>query len=277
MNVNFRKMDGAGNDFVIFDIRGNAQWLPLIVSNVATVAARRHPVTKGCDQVIVIDGADAGADVRMRIFNPDGEEVGACGNATRCVGWLVMQQSRASQLRVQVSDRILLCENAGEIQVRVDMGTPSFAAKDLHLADESTDTLSLPIAEGGFSEPAGVSMGNPHMVFFVPRLADVNLPEIGPKLEAHPLYTQRANISFVEVVSPSELKVAVWERGAGITQACGTAACAVGIAAARRGLAGRDVRIHMPGGELRVEWREQNGHVYMTGPVCDHGGGVVSL
>ena len=131
MNVKFRKMDGAGNDFVIFDIRGNAQWLPLIAGHVSDVADRRNTETKGCDQVVVIGEPDAGADadVRMRIFNPDGEEVGACGNAARCVGWLVMQQNGALQARVQVSDRILLCKNAGEMQVRVDMGMPSFSAR----------------------------------------------------------------------------------------------------------------------------------------------------
>lgn len=276
MNVSFRKMDGAGNDFVVIDLRGQPLSASALAPHVAALANRANAATGGCDQVIVIAPSQK-ADVRMHIFNPDGEEVGACGNATRCVGWLVMQQQKHNDTRIEVSDRVLECRAAGDKQVRVDMGAPSFASADLHLLDANADTLSLPISEAGFANPVGVSMGNPHMVFFVPDVASVDVTKNGAKLEVHPLYTQKANVSFAQIMSPSEIKVAVWERGAGITQACGTAACAVAVAAVRRGLCERDVMIHMPGGDLRVEWDAASGHVFMTGPVRDHGEGVVAL
>ncbi len=258
--VNFIKMHGLGNDFVVFDGRANP--LELSADQTRAIADRRTGV--GCDQLIQLEPAtDTGADVFMRIRNADGGEVDACGNATRCIGAMVMEETGQDQAVIQTNAGLLATSRTGDNLVTVDMGPARLDWQDIPLAGE-TDTLHLAMTEGDLADPVAVSMGNPHAVFFVADANAVALSEVGPKLEFHPLYPERTNVEVVEVRSENELRVRVWERGAGITMACGTGACAALVAANRRGLSGRKASVELDGGVLEIEWLE-NGHVLMTG------------
>jgi diaminopimelate epimerase len=202
----------------------------------------------------------------MRIRNPDGSEAGACGNATRCIASLIAEE--------QGRDRVVVRTIAGDLAVerlpgglwRADMGPARLGWRDVPLARE-TDTLHLPLALGPVSDPAACSIGNPHATFFVPDLGAIPVAEIGPKLERDALFPDRANIGFAQILSPDRIRLVMWERGAGMTLACGSGACAAIVNAARRGLTGRRATVDLPGGALAMEWRE-DGHVLMTGPVA---------
>jgi len=258
----FRKMHGLGNDFVVLDARGAA--LPITPRRAAAIADRRLGV--GCDQVIILEPVAEGADVFMRIRNPDGSEAGACGNATRCVAALVAEALGR--------DRVVVRTIAGDLPVDrrpgdlwcADMGPARLDWRDVPLA-WAMDTLHVPLGQDGVADPAACSMGNPHATFFVPDLDRVPVTTLGPGFEQDPIFPDRANIGFVQVMSPDHLRLVVWERGAGLTLACGSGACAAMVNAHRRGLTGRAARISMPGGDLFMEWR-QDGHVLMTGPVA---------
>ena len=286
--VPFRKMHGLGNDFVVLDARGTSvldargtsvldargRDLAITPARAAAIADRRFGV--GCDQLIVMEPGRDGADVFMRIRNPDGSEAGACGNATRCVASLVAAETGRA--------RVVIRTIAGDLPVealpgglwRADMGPARLGWQDVPLA-RAMDTLHLPIARDGVADPAACSMGNPHATFFVPDLDAVPVAAIGPALEHDPLFPDRANIGFVQVLNPEHLRLAMWERGAGMTLACGSGACAAAVNAARRGLTGRRVRVSLPGGDLEMEWREADGHVLMTGPVATAFTGVLDL
>lgn len=269
----FRKMHGLGNDFVVLDARRAD--LPITPARAAAIADRRFGV--GCDQFIVMEPPGDGADVFMRIRNPDGSEAGACGNATRCIASLVAAETGR--------DRVVVRTIAGDLPVealpgglfRADMGPARLGWRDVPLAREM-DTLHLPIARGDLlADPAACSMGNPHATFFVQDLDAISVAGIGPGLEHDPLFPERANIGFVQVLSPEHIRLAMWERGAGITLACGSGACAAVVNAARRGLTGRRVRVTLAGGDLGIEWREADGHVLMTGPVATAFTGTLDL
>ena len=261
--VPFRKMHGLGNDFVVLDARGGP--LPMTPARAATIADRHRGV--GCDQVIVMEPAPPGADVFMRILNPDGSEAGACGNATRCVAALVAEERGADRVVVRTISGDLPVERRPGGLWRADMGPPRLRWDDIPLAHKA-DTLHLPLALGPVADAAACSMGNPHATFFVPDLDALDIASLGPALERHPLFPERANIGFAEVIAPDRMRLVIWERGAGMTLACGSGACAAMVNAARRGLTGRRARITMPGGDLEMEWREDDGHVLMTGPVA---------
>ncbi|WP_456305742.1 diaminopimelate epimerase [Falsiroseomonas oryziterrae] len=262
MMVAFRKMHGLGNDFVVLDAR--ARDLPVTPALAAAVSDRHVGV--GCDQFIVMEPPPPGADVFMRIRNPDGSEAGACGNATRCIASLVADELGR--------DRVVVRTIAGDLPVerlpgdlwRADMGPARLGWRDVPLAREM-DTLHLPISLGPVADPAACSMGNPHATFFVQDLDAIPVAEIGPLLERHALFPDRANIGFAQVLSPERIRLVMWERGAGITLACGSGACATIVNAARRGLTGRRATVELPGGPLEMEWRD-DGHVLMTGPVA---------
>ncbi len=270
--VPFRKMHGLGNDFVVLDAR--AQTLPITPARAAAIADRRFGV--GCDQFIVLEPPPAGADVFMRIRNPDGSEAGACGNATRCIASLVADERGA--------DRVVVRTIAGDLPVerlpgglwRADMGPARLRWEDVPLAHDA-DTLHVPLALGPVADPAACSMGNPHATFFVDDLDALDIPTLGPALERHAIFPDRANIGFAQVLSPEHIRLIMWERGAGMTLACGSGACATIVNAARRGLTGRRARITMPGGDLVLEWRETDGHVLMTGPVATAFTGAIDL
>lgn len=258
----FLKMHGLGNDFAVFDARETA--LALDPATARAIADRRHGV--GCDQVIVIAPATNGADAAMRIFNSDGGEVESCGNAARCVAQLLMAETGGDIIRLETVGGPLVCSEGADGLVTVDMGAPRFDWKDVPLSSQ-VDTNLFNLAVDGVSvEASAVSVGNPHCVIFVGDAENAPVAEVGPLIEHHPLFPQRANVEFATVVSRKRIRMRVWERGAGITQACGTGACATAVAAARRGLTDRVVDIELDGGVLRIEWRESDGHILMTGP-----------
>jgi len=263
MTIPFLKMHGLGNDFVVIDARSSK--LSLTEAQVRAIADRRTGV--GFDQLIVIEPPKTpGATAFMQIRNPDGSEAGACGNATRCVAHLLMEESGASAAVVETISGLLPSRAEPGGLVTVDMGPARLDWREIPLAGPA-DTLLLDVAEGSWSGPVAVSMGNPHAVFFVDDVAAVPLERIGPILEHHPAFPERANIEFAQVLSPTRIRMRVWERSAGITRACGSGACAVQVAAVRRGLVGRRAEVVLDGGSLTVEWC-QDGHVLMTGPVA---------
>lgn len=264
--LSFIKMHGLGNDFAVFDARETPA--SLTSSAVRRIADRHLGV--GCDQVIVIEpSGDDLADAAMRVFNADGSEVAACGNAARCVGQLVMEGLGADHMVLATQAGLLDIEAAKGGLISVDMGPARLDWRDIPLR-EAVDTAHLGISHPGFSPVAhsdgcAVSMGNPHLVFFLEDISSVNLENVGPKLEHHEMFPQRTNVEFVQVLSPSSLRMRVWERGAGVTLACGTGACASVVAAARLGLADRKCDVELDGGTLHVEWMNDD-HVMMTGP-----------
>ncbi len=265
----FWKMHGLGNDFVILDARE----VPLALDGPAVRALADRRTGIGCDQLIILRPS-AQADLFMEIRNADGGEVSACGNASRCVGRLLMDEAGRDAGRIETRAGVLEVARAGE-QVRVDMGRPGLDWRDIPLA-AAADTRELDIAEDGLARPAAVSMGNPHMIFFVDDGASVDLVRLGPRLARHPLFPEGANVSVARVPDAGTIRLAVWERGAGPTRACGTAACAALVAAHRRGLTGRAADVMLPGGRLQVEWAADD-HLFMTGPVAVSFTGTVDL
>lgn len=262
----FRKMNGLGNDFVVLDSR--ARVLALAPEIVRVIADRKEGI--GCDQLIALEPSDK-ADVFMRIWNADGGEVEACGNAARCVAVVIATEQGRSQVSIETEDQVLGAAVGGDGNVTIDMGVPRLAWDEIPLAEPFHDTSRIELQAGPIDapvlhSPGAVNVGNPHALFFVEDTEAIDLAGIGPMLECHPLFPERANISLVQVMSPDHLKVRTWERGAGLTRACGTAACASAVAAVRRDLAGRKVTVSLPGGDLVIEWREADGHVLMTGP-----------
>jgi diaminopimelate epimerase len=264
--THFRKMNGLGNDFVVLDARPHA--LPLSPDTVRAIADRKEGI--GCDQLIALEPSRK-ADVFMRIWNADGGEVGACGNAARCVAALVAGERNAGEVSIETESGVVAAVVNGDGTVSVDMGAPRFAWDEIPLAEPFHDTRRIelqigPIDAPVLHSPSAVNVGNPHCLFFVDDVGAYDLARFGPMLEHHPLFPERANISLVQVLSPEAIKVRTWERGAGLTRACGTAACAAAVAASRRNLTGRNVRVSLPGGDLMIDWRESDGHIVMTGP-----------
>ncbi|TXL82065.1 diaminopimelate epimerase [Vineibacter terrae] len=273
--VPFRKMHGLGNDFVVLDARTRP--LDLTPARRRAIADRRTGV--GCDQLIVLEPpTERTADVFMRIYNPDGGEAGACGNATRCVAHVLMGERHSDAVVVQTVSGLLDSEKAGTGAnglpiVSVDMGAARLDWRDIPVS-EACDTLHLPLALGPVADPVGTSMGNPHATFFVDDLAAVPVSTLGPQLETHKLFPERANIGFAQITGENRIRLKVWERGAGLTLACGSGACAALVAAARRGLAGRKADVIVDGGTLTIEW-QRDGHVMMTGDVAQSFAGTL--
>ncbi len=264
----FLKMHGLGNDFVVLDARAHA--FELTPARIRAIADRRTGV--GCDQLVVIMPPKGQvSDATMLIYNADGSEVAACGNASRCVAWLLIQESGRDTVVIETKAGLLDAESRGDHLVAVDMGQPRLDWRDIPLA-EPGDTLHLGVAVGPLADPVGVNMGNPHAVFFVDDAEAVDLATFGPVLEHYALFPERANIEVAQVLTPLDaalgrIRMRVWERGTGITMACGTGACATLVAAARRGLSPRKAEIILDGGTLTIEWLPDD-HVLMTGPVA---------
>lgn len=266
-DTTFIKMNGLGNDFAIFDSR--EQPLSLSAEQAAFVANREDGV--GCDQVIVLEPSSK-ADVFMRILNADGSEVDACGNATRCVGRIVAGELNRAGVTIETNAGVLVAQIIGQDQVTVDMGVPKFDWQDIPLMEEFRDTRMIelqigPIDDPVLHSPSVVNVGNPHCIFWVKDIEAHDLAKFGPMLENHPMFPERANISLAQVTSKNSLILQVWERGAGLTEACGTAACAAAVTAARKKLTGRNVAVSLPGGDLQIHWREADDHILMTGPI----------
>jgi len=272
--VSYLKMNGLGNDFVVIDGRKRA--LAFTEDNVRWIADREVGV--GCDQLIIMETPkDEEADIFMRIYNAEGGQVDACGNATRCVGHLMAQELGRSDVVIQTNAGLLRSTQNGE-QVTVDMGVPKLQWQLIPLAEEFEDTTGIelqigPIDEPVLHTPSVVNVGNPHAIFWVDDLDKHDLGLAGPLLENHPIFPERANISLAQVISEDHIKVKVWERGAGLTKACGTAACAVGVAAVRKGFAQGKIDVELPGGFLQIEWRQSDKHILMTGPYETEGEG----
>jgi diaminopimelate epimerase len=263
----FLKMNGLGNDFVVVEAR-SAPFAPG-TAEARAIADRASGV--GCDQIIAIAPSPT-SEAFVRFWNADGEEVGACGNGTRCVAWLLMEASGRDEAVFETPAGTLRGRRAGDRVVSVDMGEPGLDWRDIPLA-EAMDTRGIELQVGPIDDPVlhtpgCVSMGNPHVVFFVPDVDAAPVREVGPMIEHHRLFPERANVGFAQVVGRDRIRLRVWERGVGETRACGTGACAALVAAHRRGFVDRRATMECPGGELVIEWREADGHVLMTGPVA---------
>jgi len=263
-------MNGCGNEFAIFDARQHGGSLSLSATQIKAIS---DPKTgAGCDQLLAIEAPEAnGSDIFLRIWNSEGSEVGACGNGTRCVAWLMMEELDLPKLFIDTQGGVLTATRVGEHQICVDMGKPRLHWEEIPL-EERMDTRGIdlqigPVDAPVLALPGAVNMGNPHAVFFVDDVNEMAVETLGPMLEFHPLFPEQANIGFAEIRSRSEIRLRVWERGAGLTQACGSGACAAVVAAHRRSLVDRKVKVIVDGGELHIEWREADDHVLMTGPV----------
>jgi len=260
----FVKMHGLGNDFVVFDARDTA--INLTQAQVKTIADRHFGV--GCDTVVVIRPGGAQADAGVIFYNADGSESESCFNATRCIARLLMDERGLARVKLSSKGGMLACSDAGQGSVMVDMGPPRLDWQQVPLARE-VDTLNFPLDVGGASLPvSALSMGNPHCVLFVPDADKAPVTQLGPKIEILPLFPNRTNVEFAQVLDRDRIRMRVWERGVGVTLACGTGACATAVAAIRRGLTGRKVELMLDGGSLTIEWREEDGHVLMTGPTA---------
>jgi diaminopimelate epimerase len=266
----FIKMHGLGNDFVVIDAR--TQPLALGEAQARAIADRKTGV--GCDQFIVIEPPKNGTtDATMRIRNADGGEVEACGNAARCVAQLLMRERGTTRTAIDTVAGVIVAEDAGNGRVAVDLGPARLDWQEIPLA-RAMDTLHLDLAMGPLRDPVAVNVGNPHAVFFVPDAEAIDLETLGPQLERHALFPARCNIEAATVQSRGRIRMRVWERGVGITRACGTGACATLVAAARRGLTDRKAEVVLDGGPLEIEWTAA-GHVRMTGPVATSFAGVL--
>ncbi|MEM9249593.1 MAG: diaminopimelate epimerase [Pseudomonadota bacterium] len=260
----FMKMHGLGNDFVVVDARNTDVAVP---PGLARALGDRHRGV-GFDQLAVVE-TDTEATARLTFFNADGSLSAACGNATRCVARHLMRESGEGRVTLRTERGLLSCEDAGSDLTRVNMGAPQLAWDEIPLA-HAMDTLALPI-EGA---PVATGMGNPHCTFFVERADAVDLPSLGAEHEVHPLYPERTNVEVVQILSRRALRLRIWERGTGITLASGSCSCAAAVAAARRGLTERQVDVHVDGGTLAIDWREDG--VWMTGPTAHVFDGVLT-
>jgi diaminopimelate epimerase len=278
-NRRFLKMNGLGNEITVLDLRGSAAR----VTREEARAIAADPRSRFDQLMALHDPQTPGTDAYLRIYNTDGSESGACGNGTRCVAWAmladpVMARPAGDALVLETRAGLLPTRRVGDAAFTVDMGPPRLRWDEIPLRDPFQDTRSIELQIGPIDAPilhtpAVVNMGNPHAVFFVDDPDAYELERIGPLLENHPIFPERANISLARVLDPAHIRLRVWERGAGLTRACGSAACAALVAAARKRLTGRRATVTLPGGDLLVEWRESDGHVLMTGPVeVEHDG-----
>jgi diaminopimelate epimerase len=268
-NRPFVKMNGLGNEIVVLDLRT----APVPVS-AAEARAIARPGAVPFDQLMALyPPKTTGTEAFVRIFNSDGSEAGACGNGMRCIAALVSKATGKKTLAFETPAGVVACEiEAKPGTVTVDMGPPRLRWDEIPLAEEFRDTRAIelqigPIDKPVLHSPSAVSMGNPHVIFWVDDVAAHDLARFGPMLENHPIFPERANISLAQVAAPDHLIVRTWERGAGLTRACGSAACAAVVAAVRTKRTGRKVRVTLPGGDLQIEWRERDNHVLMSGPV----------
>jgi diaminopimelate epimerase len=286
----FVKMNGAGNDFVVV----NALETPFAPTADQARAIADRKTGEGCDQLIALEPSNR-ADAFMRVWNADGGVVETCGNALRCVGWMLLQSTGKDEVSIdtlggptkawRVPGRVGSGDPEGSTtaaRIKVDMGAPRLDWEQIPL-DEAMDTRGIELQVGPIDAPVlhtpgAVSMGNPHVVFFMDHTPDDGFVRgTGSLIELHPRFPEGVNVGFARVLAPDRIRLRVWERGAGLTRACGTGACAALVAAARRGLTGRAATVEVDGGELRIEWDEATDHVFMTGPVEVERTGTLAL
>ena len=275
--IPFVKMNGLGNEIVVVDLRGSTKvFTPAEAASIATDRTSRF------DQLMVLHAPKTpGTQSYVRIYNTDGSEAGACGNGMRCVGWWLGQAVGQSHFKVETQAGVLDTTVRDMSSITVDMGEPRFNWQDIPTAEEFRDTRAIelqigPIDNPVLHSPSVVNVGNPHAIFWVDDVEAYDLGRLGPMLENHPIFPERANISLAHVTSRSAIKLRTWERGAGLTRACGSAACAAAVSAARKKLTDRTVVVTLPGGPLTIEWTGTN-HILMTGPVAFEYEGVLDL
>jgi len=271
--MRFLIMNGAGNRFAVFDARTVPSFV-LSEKHVTDIAAPGNDIMgpKGADQVIVMrQPKNNAANAFMEIWNQKGFEVDACGNATRCIAWLYMRDTHTDSMVLETNAGLLLCADEGDMQVAVDMGEPKLDWDQIPLTEimhtHHIDVKVGPIDDPVLHNPGAVSMGNPHCVFFVEDFTPAKPDKVGPMIEFHPLFPEQANVGFARVDGKDSIRLKVWERGVGMTLACGTGACAAVVAAVRQKRTDRNVTVEVDGGILEIEWRETDNHVIMTGPV----------
>jgi diaminopimelate epimerase len=263
----FRKMNGLGNEIVMVDLRGSGHAFTPAAARAVAESPRSH-----FDQMMVLhDARTPGTEAYVRIYNTDGSEAEACGNGMRCIGWIVAGETGRKALKFETKAGVLDVVVADIGHIAVDMGVPRFGWRDIPLSEPFHDTRKIELQVGPIDKPilhspSVVNVGNPHAVFWVDDVSAFDLGRIGPMLECHPLFPERANISLAHVTSQSAITLRTWERGAGLTKACGSAACAATVCAARKGLTGRKATVTLPGGPLLIEWRADD-RIVMTGPV----------
>jgi diaminopimelate epimerase len=273
----FIKMNGLGNEIVMVDLRGSRRVLG--AAEARAIAARK---ASRFDQMMVLhDSKTPGTEAYVRIYNTDGSEAEACGNGMRCIAWVVAEKTGRKALKFETKAGVLDVGVAGIDRITVDMGTPKFGWRDIPLSEPFHDTRRIelqigPIDKPILHSPSVVNVGNPHALFWVEDVGAYDLGRIGPLLENHPIFPERANISLAHVVSPTAIALRTWERGAGLTKACGSAACAATVCAARKKLTERRVTVTLPGGPLEIEWRADD-RIVMTGPVELEHEGVLEL
>ena len=275
--LRFVKMNGLGNEIVILDLRGTGT---VLVARDAQAIA--HSPGSHFDQLMALyDPRSAGTAAFVRIYNTDGSEAGACGNGTRCIAWLEAEASGQRNIKFETAAGILDTNIDSQQRITVDMGAPRFGWAEIPLSEPFQDTRYIelqigPIDAPVLHSPAVVNVGNPHAVFWVDDADSFDLGRFGPMLENHPIFPDRANISLAQVTSRNSIKLRTWERGAGLTKACGSAACAAAVSAARTGRTERKVTVTLPGGPLEIEWTEAN-RILMTGPVTMEHEGTITL
>lgn len=260
----FLKMHGLGNDFVVLD--GRARVLSIGPEAARRIADRRTGV--GCDQLLILEPAKNGAAAALTIRNADGGEVGTCGNGARCIAALLLRETGGAAIAIETAAGPIEAIARPDGRVEVDMGPAGLDWPEIPLAQAVADTAHLPVTAGPLFDPVGVGMGNPHAVFFVADAEAVDLQRWGREAEHHPLFPEGANVEVCSILDRAHIRMRVWERGVGITQACGSGACAALVAAVRRGVAERKAELILDGGTLEIEWRAADGHVLLTGPVA---------
>ncbi len=272
--LSFRKMNGLGNEIVVVDLRGQKRILtPDEVRAVAT-----DPLSRFDQMMVLHEPTTRGTEAFVRIYNTDGSEARACGNGMRCVGWWSFQSLKRERMKFETRPGVLDVVVASQDHITVDMGEPKFAWDEIPLAEPFHDTKRIELQIGPIDapilhSPSVVNVGNPHCIFWVDDVAPYDLGRFGPLLENHPIFPDRANISLAAVTSRTSINLRTWERGAGLTRACGSAACAAGVLGARTGRTERKVTVNVPGGPLLIEWTATN-RILMTGPATDEYAGV---
>jgi len=274
-NIPFRKMNGLGNEILVVDLRGRAK--TFTVAEITALAQREE--TRFDQMMVLHDPETPGTAAFVRIYNADGSEVSACGNGTRCVALTITEATGQADMTLETAAGLLTAKVLGPDRITVDMGVPKFGWQDIPLAEEFRDTRSIELQIGPIDapilhSPSVVNVGNPHAIFWVENAASFDLGRFGPLLENHPIFPERANISLAEVVSREHIILRTWERGAGLTQACGSAACAAAVCAMRKRLTERRVTVTLPGGDLEIEWTDGD-HILMTGPAAHEHAGVL--
>ncbi|HKD56618.1 MAG TPA: diaminopimelate epimerase [Hyphomicrobiaceae bacterium] len=271
----FHKMNGLGNEIVIVDLRGSTRQLEQ--EEVRSIAAR--PASRFDQMMVLCDARDPSTEAYVRIYNCDGTEVEACGNGMRCVGWFVAKITGRTGLKFETKAGVLDVSVASMDRISVDMGRPRFAWREIPLSEPVDDTRTIKLQIGPsdrpiLHSPSVVNVGNPHAIFWVDDVHAYDLGHLGPTLENHPIFPERANISLAQVRAREAITVRTWERGAGLTRACGSAACAAAVAAARKGFTEKRVTVRLPGGPLEIEWAT-DGRILMSGPVEEEHTGVL--